>query len=176
MAIFNNTNAILLALKGEDGGGGNKIRYGSANPSSFDGWAENDVFINTTTKVFYSYNGSILVEVTSFGSDDTQVYQMSGSIQDDSYITLTQEDLNKINNANRSKPIMIYFSSVHMFAYCLYLQNAVGDNAFIAFKTGENSLISKGIIERGDSNNYKFTFYPLEVSVLSSSDLESILI
>lgn len=65
MAILNNTNTIRLALKGADGGGGSKVRYGTSNPSSFEGWVEGDVFINTSTKVFYSFNGASLVEVVS---------------------------------------------------------------------------------------------------------------
>lgn len=64
MAVLNNTQAILAGLKGE----GNKIYTDSENPTSFEGWNEGDIFINTTTKAFYTFDGSSLVEQGSLGA------------------------------------------------------------------------------------------------------------
>lgn len=105
----------------------------------------------------------------SSGECNVQLVEIAGSITDNSYISISQEDLNKINNANRSKPVIIYFSSIHSFAYCLNLTQAVTDNAFIVYRTGSNPEVMKGVIE-SVSGSYQFKFYPLTTS--SSGNIE----
>ena len=105
----------------------------------------------------------------STGDSNVQLVQIAGSITDDSYIPLNQEDVNKINSANRSKPVIIYFSSIHSFAYCVNLTQAVKNNAFIVYKTGTNEAIKKGVIESNGSA-YKFSFYDLSNQNVDLSD------
>lgn len=83
MAYINGLQAIFAALKGEDGKDGNKIRYGPENPSTFEEWVQDDIFINTTTNFIYSYNGSSLEKITSLGGEVS---------------ALTEDDINQLLN------------------------------------------------------------------------------
>lgn len=83
MAYFNGFETLLAGLKGEDGKDGNKIRYGPENPSTFEEWVQGDIFINTTTNVIYSFNGSTLEKIASLGGEVS---------------ALTEDDINQLLN------------------------------------------------------------------------------